>query len=137
MDIDLDTTALLLIDLQHDIVSVDGKFGSQGLGSMVEDAVAIPAAARALGASRDAGLRVVHVGVVVSEGQVLNTTAGLFAGIVALGALQPGSDGVNFVDEVAPQSGEFVVMKAAVSALAGTPNMATLSERATLAIITH
>lgn len=120
MDIDKSSAALIAMDFQHDIVSVDGKFGSQGLGAVVEQMGAIPAAARALGAARDAGLHVAHVGVSVADGQALNTTAGLFAGIHALGALQSGSDGVNFVDEVAPLPGEFIAMKAAVSGFAGT-----------------
>ena len=107
MDIDLNSTALVLMDFQHDIVSVDGKFGSQGLGAVVEESGAIPTAARALGVARDAGLSVVHVGVSVGDAQVLNTTAGLFAGIAGLGALSSGSDGAAFVDEVSPQSGEF------------------------------
>ena len=46
MDIDKNTTALLSLDFQHDIVSVDGKFGAHGLGAEVEAAGAIPNAAR-------------------------------------------------------------------------------------------
>lgn len=120
MDIDVARTALLVMDLQHDIVSPQGKFGSQGLGEAVEAAGTIGACARALTAARAAQMAVVHVGVEVRDGQALNTSAGLFAGIAELGALQAGSQGAAFMDDVAPADGELVVMKAAVSAFAGT-----------------
>jgi len=120
MDIDKSSTALLALDFQHDIVSRDGKFGSHGLGEVVDAMGAIPSAARALGAAREAGLHVAHAGVSAADGQSLNMTAGLFAGIVGLGAVRPGSEGVEFVDEMAPRPDEYVAMKATVSALAGT-----------------
>ena len=120
MDIDKSSTALIAMDFQHDIVSVDGKFGSQGLGAVVEEMGAIPTASRALGAARAGGLHVAHVGVSVHDGQSLNMTAGLFAGIAALGALRRGSDGAAFVEEMAPRSGEYIALKAATSGFAGT-----------------
>lgn len=120
MNVDTSSTALLVMDLQHDIVSPQGKFGSQGLGAAVEAAGTIGACARALEAARAAGMSVVHVGVEVRAGQELNTSAGLFAGIAEAGALQAGSEGAAFMAEVAPGQGELVVMKAAVSAFAGT-----------------
>jgi len=121
MDIDHGSTTFVAMDFQHDIVSVDGKFGAHGLGEQVEAAGAIPTAARALAAARSAGLSIAHVGVSVADGQALNMSAGLMAGIAAMEALREGSDGAAFVEPMAPQPGEFVVMKATVSGLAGTP----------------
>lgn len=121
MDVEPDRTALLVLDYQHDIVSEEGKLGSQGLGAEVSAAGAIPATARALRAARDTGLTIAHVGNSVGAGQAVNMSAGLIAGLVALEALQQGSAGTEFVAEVAPADGEMVVMKSTVSALAGTP----------------
>ncbi len=98
-----------------------GKFGSQGLGVEVTASGAIPSAVRALKAARNAGMAIVHVGVSVDLGQALNTSAGLMAGILQLGALEAGSQGVEFVPELAPADDELVVKKSTVSALAGTP----------------
>lgn len=47
MELDKDRNALVVLDLQHDIVSPEGKFGSHGLGEQVAAAGAIAAAANA------------------------------------------------------------------------------------------
>ncbi len=120
MELTTGRTALLVMDYQHDIVAEDGKFGSQGLGAEVTAAGAIKKAAQALTAARESSLPVAHVGVCVKPGQALNLSAGLMAGIAALGALQEGSSGVEFMADVAPADGEFVVMKTTVSSFAST-----------------
>ena len=129
MEIERSTTALLVMDLQHDIVSTEGKFGSQGAGQAVADAGTVESCSRALGIARAAGLVVIHVGVEVRDGQALNVTAQLFAAVSELGALQAGSAGAEFAPPVAPKAGELVVMKAAVSAFAGTDLDAHLRNR--------
>jgi biuret amidohydrolase len=121
VELDKAHSALVVLDLQHDIVSPQGKFGSHGLGEQVQAAGAIPAAARALEAARRTDTPVVHVGVAVPDGIALNPHAQLFAGIAQLEALRVGSEGARFVDEVAPAEGELIVMKSTVSALSGTP----------------
>lgn len=120
MDIDVSTTALLVMDLQHDIVSTEGKFGAGGLGAAIAEAGTLGRVADALTAARTSGMQVVHVGVEIRDGLMPNVSAGLFAGVVEAGACQAGSKGVAFAPEVAPIDGELVVMKAAVSAFAGT-----------------
>jgi nicotinamidase-related amidase len=129
MDVDRSSTALLLMDLQHDIVSPQGKFGSQGLGAAVAAAGTLNSCARALEAARGAGIAVVHVGVEIRDGQTPNTSAALFAGIAEAGALKVGSEGAAFMPEVAPIDGELVVMKSVVSAFAGTDLDADLRNR--------
>lgn len=129
MDIDRSTSALLVMDLQFDIVSPQGKFGAHGAGQAVAEAGTLGACNRALAAARAAGLPVVHVGVQARDGQALNVSAGLFASVVETGALQAGTPGVAFMDEVAPQAGELIVLKAAVSAFSGTDLDAHLRNR--------
>lgn len=129
MNADVSTSALLVMDMQHDIVSPEGRFGSGGLGAAVAEAGTIPNAAAALAAARAAGMTVVHVGVEIRDGMSPNTTAGLFAAVVENGICMPGDPGTDFASEVAPVAGELVVMKAAVSAFAGTELDAHLRNR--------
>jgi len=120
MDINNSTTALLVMDLQHDIVSTDGALGSHGLGLEVEKAGTIEACGRALEAARRSGIPVVHVGVSIPDGFAVNTASQLMQTVVATGALRAGSQGAEFMGQVAPRDGELVVMKQTVSAFAGT-----------------
>ena len=54
-------TALLLIDLQNEMVDPAGKIGAGGLARAAADAGVLDNAARVLAAARRAGLAVVHV----------------------------------------------------------------------------
>ncbi|MFN0090269.1 MAG: cysteine hydrolase family protein [Acidimicrobiales bacterium] len=120
MNVDNSTTALLVMDLQHDIVSIDGALGSHGLGFEVEKAGTIEACSRALEAARRSGTPVVHVGVAIPDGFAVNTASQLMQTVVAAGALREGSAGAEFMAQVAPRDAELVVMKQTVSAFAGT-----------------
>jgi nicotinamidase-related amidase len=120
MDVDRSTTALLLMDLQRDIVSPEGALGSHGLGDQVEKAGTLDRCELALRAARSAGVRVVHVGVELRDGFAVNMSTPLLSNVVAGGALRAGSTGVEFMPEIAPVDGETVVMKPSVSAFAGT-----------------
>jgi nicotinamidase-related amidase len=114
------STALLVMDLQHDIVAADGVFGSQGPAAAVAEAGVLTTCARALRVARTAGLAVVHVGVETRDGQAVNTSAPQLAGLADPGVMDAGSPGTAFMPEVRPEAGELVVMKAAISAFAGT-----------------
>lgn len=120
MEVDRSKTALLVMDLQHDIVSIDGALGSHGLGAEVKKAGTVEQCSRALQAARGAGLPVIHVGVHAVDGFAMNTSAQLMATVEASGALRAGSAGAEFMPEVAPAEGELVLMKPTVSAFAGT-----------------
>ena len=121
MDIDLATTTLLMMDLQHDIVSPDGALGSHGLGAEVERTGVLGRCARALDAARRAAFPLVHVGVEARGGFAFNGSVPLLSNVAATGALRPGSRGAGFVAQVGPAPGELVLMKPTVSAFAGTP----------------
>lgn len=53
--------ALILLDLQNEMVDPKGKIGAHGLASVVEQNGVLENARRALGAAREAGLDLVHV----------------------------------------------------------------------------
>jgi len=129
MNIDVSTTALLAMDLQHDIVSTEGKFGAGGLGAAIAEAGTLNRVAAALAAARAADMEVIHVGVAIRDGLMPNISAGLFAGVMESGACRAGGEGAEFAPEVAPIDGELVVMKAAVSGFAGTELDAHLRNR--------
>ena len=120
MQIDPTTSALLVMDLQHDIVSPTGIYGSQGPAAAVAEAGVLNTCARALRAARSGRLPVIHVGVETRDGQAINTSAAQLAPLAERGVLEAGSAGCAFMAEVAPVPGEFIVMKAAISAFAGT-----------------
>ncbi len=121
MDIEKARTALLLMDFQNDIVDPKGKFGSQGMAAEVQEKGAIENTARALKATRRAGLRVVHVAVAFRPGHPdVNQHSPLMGGIGKAEALVEGTWGAEFHPGVKPTEGELVVVKRGVSALAGT-----------------
>lgn len=120
MEIDRKTSALLVMDLQHDIVAPTGVFGAQGPAAAVAQAGVLNTCAQALHTARSAGLPVIHVGVATREGQAINTSSAQLAPLAEHGVLDAGSPGCAFMAEVAPIPGEFIVMKAAISAFAGT-----------------
>ena len=120
MELDRSATSLLVLDLQHDIVSSDGALGSHGLGAEVERSGVLERCAKVLQAARQASLPVVHVGVEVRDGSTVNTSAALLSTVVATGALRAGSEGAGFEPRARPRSGELVVLKPSVSAFAGT-----------------
>ena len=74
-------------------------------------------------------MAVIHVGVQTRTGLAVNTSAPQLAPLADPGVLDAGTAGTAFVDEVRPESGELVVMKAAISAFAGTDLDAHLRNR--------
>jgi nicotinamidase-related amidase len=119
-------TALLVMDLQNDIIDPEGAFGRHGAAAQVAEKGLLAQVQRAMAAAREAGIPVVHVGVVFTPALPVNMTAPLFAGVREVGALLAGSWGAAFHPAVQPRDGELVVLKQAVSALAGTELQATL-----------
>lgn len=121
LDIDTTRTALLLMDFQNDMVDPGGAFASQGWASEVQEKRAIENTARALAAARSAALPVIHVGVAWRPGfPEANRRAPLFAGVEQANGLVEGTWGAEFHPELKPASGELVIRKRSVSALAGT-----------------
>ena len=115
------TSALLLMDIQNDIVDPAGKLGRHGMAAEVERMHAIENSARSLAAARAAGLMVVHVIVAFRPGHTdVTPHSKLLASIGQANALVEGTWGSEIHPSVAPTEGELIVTKRAVSSLTGT-----------------
>jgi nicotinamidase-related amidase len=129
-NVDPTTTALLVMDFENDLVHPDGKFADAGVPAQVEEKRAIPNAARALTAAREAGLPVLHVQVAWRPGfSDANLHAPLFAGAAESDALVEGTWGADFHEDLQPAEGELVIVKRGVSAFAGTELERLLNRR--------
>jgi gluconolactonase len=105
-------TALIIQDLQNDVISEGGAFADSGAPAhaasqnIVENVKGLAAAARA------AGLPVIHVHYIVEAGAAgLKQNAPLFRGVKESDALVRGSWGAAPVDGLEPQGGDHVVEK--------------------------
>ena len=112
MELDRTHTALLIQDLQNDVISEGGAFAESGAPGhaqrqhVVENVAALAAAARA------AGVPVIHVHYIVEPGAVgLRQNAPLFRGVKAADALVRGSWGAAPVEGLEPQAGDHVIEK--------------------------
>jgi nicotinamidase-related amidase len=109
-------SALLLLDLQNEMVDAKGKIGAHGLAAIVEKARVIEHARRALDAARDAGLDVVHVRLGFRpDYRDCLSLAPRIAALKANGAAVLGEWGTEFHPAVAPRNGELVITKQCVN----------------------
>lgn len=119
--IDREHTALLVMDLENDLVHEDGAFKDFGFAQMVKQNDLLGKTAGLLDTARRAGVKVIYISVKFRPGHPeLNRTAGLFQAVVEANALVEGTWGAAIHDAVAPREGEPVVTKRSVSAFAGS-----------------
>jgi gluconolactonase len=122
-DLELDPAraALVIQDLQNDVIIAGGAFADSGSpGHATEQNVVANVAALAA-AARAAGVPVVHVWYIVEEGaRGLTLNAPLFQGVKDSGALVRGTWGAAPADGLEPQAGDLVVEKMRMSAWQGT-----------------
>jgi ureidoacrylate peracid hydrolase len=116
-------TALLIIDMQKDFC-VEG-FGAHRAGRDLAAArTAIPHIARLLQAARTSGVRVAHVGFWTLPDNASDSGPWLAqrrrSTYSSDSLCIAGSEGAQFVDELAPAPGEWVVRKHRYSAFTGT-----------------
>jgi len=112
LSLDPARTALLIQDLQNDVIAEGGAFADSGAPAhaasqnVVENVKGLAAAARA------AGVPVIHVHYIVEAGaRGLKLNAPLFQGVKEADALVRGSWGAAPVDGLEPQDGDLVVQK--------------------------
>jgi len=113
--------ALIIQDLQNDIISEGGAFAASGSPTharsqrVVENVRGLAAAARAR------GVAVIHVWFIVEPGAPgLTLNAPLFEGVVDNKAMVRGGWGAAPVEGLEPQPGDFIVEKMRMSAWEGT-----------------
>ncbi len=115
-----DRCALIVQDLQNDVMIEGGAFADSGAPEHAKEQNVVENVKDLAGFCRDKGIPVIHVWYVVEEGAPgLKVNAPLFEG-VAGGALVRGTWGAAAVDGLEAQDGDFVVEKMRMSAWQGT-----------------
>jgi gluconolactonase len=112
VNLDPARTALIIQDLQNDIIAEGGAFADSGAPehaasqNVVENVKSLAAAARA------AGVPVIHIHYLVDEGSAgLKLNAPLFQGVKDANALVRGTWGAAPVPGLEPQAGDHVIEK--------------------------
>lgn len=109
-------SALLLLDLQNEMVDSKGKIGAHGLSAIVEQTGVIEHARRALDAARRTDLEVVHVRLGFRpDYRDCLSLAPRIAALKTNGAAVLGEWGTEFHPAVAPAEGEIVITKQCVN----------------------
>jgi len=123
--LDPKTTALLILDLQNDVIHADGAFAGTGSAEHATSQKVAEQAGRLAKAARAKGVKVIHVHHFASVGAGDDAdskrNAGLWQGTADAGAVKPGTWGAEPHAGVEPQDGDIVVQKQRVSAFFGTP----------------
>jgi biuret amidohydrolase len=114
-------TAFLVMDVQNDIVHVDGKLGGElGAGAMprlIAEKKILHNIADLMTVARDAGVPVIHVRHVYRpDYRDMPNNISIFQTIKKIGALSDGSWGAEIHENVKPVPGEFIVDKTRISA---------------------
>jgi gluconolactonase len=106
------TSALIIQDLQNDVIGEQGAFAGTGAPAHAASQNVVANVARLAEAVRAAGVPVIHVHYIVEAGAVgLRPNAPLFQGVVDGNALVRGSWGAAAVEGVEPVAGDHVVEK--------------------------
>jgi biuret amidohydrolase len=122
-------SALLLLDLQNEMVDPKGKVGAHGLAKIVEERGVLENAKACLEAARGAGMAVVHVrlGFRADYADCLSVAARI-GGLKANRAAIVGEFGTEFHPAVAPLDGELVITKQCVNPFFNTGLMTWLMQ---------
>jgi gluconolactonase len=112
--------ALLVQDLQNDVIIEGGAFAESGSPAHAKEQNVVANVADLAAACRSKGIPVFHVWYIVEEGAPgLKVNAPLFEGVKA-GAMVRGTWGAAPAEGLEPQDGDFVVEKMRMSAWQGT-----------------
>jgi gluconolactonase len=119
--IDARTTALVIQDLQNDVVSKDGAFANTGSYDHAKAQDVVANVARLAEKARQAGIPVIHVWYIVEEGaRGLKLNAPLYRGIKDNGAVVRGSWGAAPAEGLEPEPEDYVVEKTRMNGFYGT-----------------
>jgi gluconolactonase len=114
-------TAMLIQDLQNDVIIDGGAFAESGSPQHAKDQNVVANVADLAAACRAKGIPVIHVWYIVEDGaHGLKLNAPLFNGVKDTGALVRGSWGAAPADGLEAQPDDYVVEKMRMSAWQGT-----------------
>ena len=114
--IDRNRAALIIQDMQNDVISEGGAWAETGAPQHAQEQNVVENCKRLAEACRKAGIPVIHVWYVVEEGAPgLKQNAPLFEGVKSANALVRGSWGAAAADGLERQKGDFVVEKLRMS----------------------
>ena len=114
-------TALIIQDLQNDVIMEGGAFASSGAPAHAKRQNVVANVSKLAAAMRKAGSVVIHVHYIVEPGAPgLKLNAPLFRGVAESKAVVRGTWGAAAAEGVAPQQGDIVVEKMRMNAFHGT-----------------
>lgn len=112
IELDPATTALVIQDLQNDVVSDGGAFADTGSSDHAAAQNVVANVAKLARKAREAGIPVIHIWYIVEDGaRGLKLNAPLYRGIKDTGACVRGSWGAAPAPGLEPEDGDFVVEK--------------------------
>jgi len=126
LDIDRKRAALIIQDMQNDVMMDGGAFSDTGAPQHAKEQNAVENCKRLAAACRKAGIPVIHVWYIVEDGAPgLKLNAPLFQGVKDTNALVRGTWGAEPAEGLERQQGDFVVEKMRMSGWQDT-NLETL-----------
>ena len=112
MNLDPGRTALIIQDLQNDVMAEGGAFADSGAPAHARSQNVVENVKNLAQAARDAGVPVIHVHYIVEPGaRGLKLNAPLFQGVKEADALVRGTWGAAPAEGLEPQDGDLVVEK--------------------------
>jgi gluconolactonase len=121
MQIDPQRCAMIIQDLQNDVIMDGGAFAESGAPAHARQQRVVENVRRVAAAARSRGVVIIHVWFIVEAGAPgVTLNAPLFEGLVDSKAMERGSWGAAPVSGLEPQSGDFIVEKMRMSAWEGT-----------------
>ncbi len=119
--LDAGRCALIIQDLQNDVIIDGGAFAESGSPQHAKDQNVVANVARLADVCRSKGIPVIHVYYIVEPGAPgLKLNAPLFNGVKDLNALVRGTWGAAAADGLEPKDGDFIVEKMRMSGWQGT-----------------
>jgi gluconolactonase len=121
LTLDADRCALIIQDMQNDVMMDGGAFAETGAPEHAKEQNAVENVKALAETCRSKGIPVIHVWYIVEEGAPgLKLNAGLYQGVKDTGALVRGSWGAAPAEGLEAQDGDFVVEKMRMNAWHGT-----------------
>jgi len=121
LKLDPKRTALVIQDLQNDVISEGGAFAESGSPAHAKEQNVVANVADLAAACRAKGVPVIHVWYIVEPGAPgLALNAPLFNGVKDANAMVRGTWGAAPADGIEPQEGDLVVEKTRMSGWQGT-----------------